>query len=109
MIDTTIEEFKKQKVEVIVSYDCYHDSFRNKMRKILTEEYQSKEINESNYKLGILLDFNGISGLKNKLTKLFNEEIGISEGKNDKRTVVKIITPTSVLQFNIEEIINHQH
>ena len=98
---------KRKRFEVIVSYDCsdIHDPFADKLRAFLNKEHQSDQLTKSNYKISTMLTIPEIDTLIEGIKKLFKESIQISESKQEKRTIVKIITP-SENQFIINEIIN---
>ena len=105
----TFSEFmeKRKRLEVIVSYDCsdIHDPFSKKLHDFLKNDHKSEELTKSNYKIGSMLTIPEIDKLIENIKKLFAESTEISEAKREKRTVVKIITP-SENQFIINEIIN---
>ena len=108
-IDTFKDFFENRKtMEVIVSYDCsdIHRPFGEKLLEFLkSEKYSSEEITMSNYKIGKMLTIQEIECLKAEIIQLFNDSMIVTEGRREKRTIVKLITPIET-QFVIDEIIN---
>lgn len=109
-IDMVNEFFEKHEmIQVIVSYDCsnIHKPFSEKLLAILRENYNSSQITFSNYLVGKKLSLTRIDELKNTIIDLFEQTQQLNESRDEKQTVVKIITPVNS-DFLIEEIINEK-
>ncbi|HET6244221.1 MAG: hypothetical protein H0V01_12785 [Bacteroidetes bacterium] len=112
-IRTSIENFKKfekdnKRFELLVSYDCSnkHDPFRERMRKLLVDDFKSTEQNESLYKLPTPKNMEEISNLANRITALFKEVL--NEGSTQKsKTKVQFILPEGNL-FDIYTILDEK-
>lgn len=107
-IDMFNEFFEsKKRLQVIVSYDCsnIHKPFGEKLLELLrNEKYSSERVTLSNYLVGKALSLTEIDTLKQEILFLFNDTAILSESRDEKITIVKIITPLNS-EFIIDDII----
>lgn len=85
---------KENSVEIIVTYDCLEDGFRNGLRDgLLKGKYKAIPLSESTYYLNNRYNYTQIKTLVNEIIDMY-EKVVINESKHAREnSIVRLIFP----------------